>query len=151
MQPQITIMCSLGPLLTKSIALGGDGKPVSDGSACRMQAGTAVTTPAPDAATLAGKIDALSCAEAVDRKIVDCLQEFTVVMPRLSAARLHSVKHFKCDQPVPLRHSRQHVRLPDAGHAVIRTIPDSRIRQKSISGIPSMRPKYPKTTEQRAL
>jgi hypothetical protein len=65
MQAQITVMRSLGPLLTKRIALGEDGKPVSDGSACRMQAGTAVTTLAPDAATLAWKIDALSSAEAV--------------------------------------------------------------------------------------
>jgi hypothetical protein len=65
MPPQITVMRSLGPLLTKRIALGGNGKPVSDGSACRMQAGTAVTIPAPDAATLASKIDALSPAEAV--------------------------------------------------------------------------------------
>jgi hypothetical protein len=65
MQAQITVMRSLGPLLTKRIARGSDGKPVSDGSACRMQAGTAVTIPAPDAATLAGKIDTLSRAEAV--------------------------------------------------------------------------------------
>jgi ABC-type transport system substrate-binding protein len=77
----------------------------------------------------------------VDREIVDCLQEFTVVTPRLSTARLHSIKHFKCDQPIPLRHSRQHVRLPDTGHAVIRRNSDSRIRQKCISGIPSTRPK----------
>jgi hypothetical protein len=43
MSAQITVMRSLGPLLTKRIALGGDGKPVSDGSACRMQAGTIST------------------------------------------------------------------------------------------------------------
>ena len=65
MPPRITIMRSLGPLLTKSISLDSNGRPVSDGSACRMQAGTAVTTLAPDAATLAWKIDTLSCAEAV--------------------------------------------------------------------------------------
>jgi hypothetical protein len=62
---QITVMRSLGRLLTKRITLGANGKPVSDGSACRMQAGTAVTTPAPDAATLAWKIDGLSAAEAM--------------------------------------------------------------------------------------
>jgi hypothetical protein len=61
-------------------------------------------------------------------------------MPRLSLARLHRVEHFKCDPPIPLRHSRKHVRLPDAGHAVIRLIPDSGIRQKCIPGIPSTRP-----------
>jgi hypothetical protein len=82
MQAQITIMRSSGPLLTKRISLGVDGKPVSDGSACRIQAGTAVTTPAPDAATLAGKIDALSCAEAVvlgSIKGVACGQAVKVV------------------------------------------------------------------------
>jgi len=71
---------------------------------------------------------------------VDCLQEFTIVMPRLSPARLHRVEQFQCDLPIPLRHSRQHARLPDAGHAVIRTNPDSGIGQKSISGIPSTQP-----------
>jgi hypothetical protein len=65
-QPHITIMRSLNPpLLSKSIALGVDGKPVSDCSACRMQVGTALTTPAPDAATFAWKIESLSSAEAV--------------------------------------------------------------------------------------
>ena len=66
-----------------------------------------------------------SPGNAVDCEIVDCLQEFTVVMPRLSPARLHRVEHFKCDQPISLRHSRKHARLPDAGHAVIRLISDS--------------------------
>ena len=78
-----------------------------------------------------------SPGNAVDRKIVDRLQEFTVVMPRLSPARLHPVEHVKCDPPISLRHSRQHVRLPGAGHAVIRLIADSGIRQKCIPGIPS--------------
>jgi len=65
MPAQITVMRTASGLLTKRIALNVDGKPVSDGSACRMQAGTAVTTSAPDAATFAWKTDALSCAEAV--------------------------------------------------------------------------------------
>src|SRR6476660_8524137 len=82
-----------------------------------------------------------SPGNAVDREIVDCLQEFTVVMPRLSLARLHRVEHSKCDPPIPLRHSRKHVRLPDAGHAVIRLISDSGIRQKCIAGIPSTQPR----------
>ena len=71
---------------------------------------------------------------------MDGLQEFTVVMPWLSPARLRRIKHFQHDRPIALRHSRQHVRLPDAGHAVIRTKPDSGIRQKRMSGIPSTRP-----------
>src|SRR5579859_1609143 len=74
---------------------------------------------------------------AVYREVVDGFQEFTVVMPRFSPARLRRVKHFQYDRPIALRHSRRHVRLPDAGHAVIRTKPDSGIRQKSMSGIPS--------------
>jgi hypothetical protein len=54
---------------------------------------------------------------------------------------LHRVEHVKCDPPIPLRHSRQHVRLPDAGHAVIRLISDSGIRQKCMPGIPSTQPR----------
>ena len=63
-------------------------------------------------------------------------------MPGLSPARLHRVEHVKCDQPISLRHSRKHVRLRDAGHAVIRLISDSGIRQKYIPGIPSTQPNH---------
>ncbi len=97
--------------------------------------------PLPYAVPVAEFLGQCSPGNAVDREIVNCLKEFTVVMPRLSAARLHSVKHFKCDQPIPICHSRQHVRLPAAGHAVIRTKPDSGIRQKCIPGFPSTRPR----------
>jgi hypothetical protein len=62
-------------------------------------------------------------------------------MPRLSLARLYRVEYFKCDPPILLRHSRKHVRLPDTGHAVIRLISDSGIRQKCIAGIPSTQPR----------
>ena len=96
--------------------------------------------PLPYAVPFAKFFGQRSPGNAVDRKIVDCLQEFTVVTPRLSPARLHRVEHVKCDPPIPLRHSRQHVRLPDAGHAVIRLISDSGIRQKCMPGIPSTRP-----------
>lgn len=65
MPPNITVMRSLGPHLTKTISLGSNGRPVSDGSACRMHAGTAVTTPAPDASTLAWKIEQLASTEAI--------------------------------------------------------------------------------------
>jgi hypothetical protein len=58
-------MRSFEPLLTKRISLGAHGKPISEGSACRMTAGTAKTTAAPDAGTLAYKIDSLTSAEAV--------------------------------------------------------------------------------------
>jgi hypothetical protein len=54
---------------------------------------------------------------------------------------LRRAKHLQHDRPIALRHSCQHVRLPDAGHAVIRTKPDSGIRQKCMSGIPSTQPK----------
>jgi hypothetical protein len=40
---------------------------------------------------------------------------------------LRGIKHFQNDCPIALRHSRQDVRLPVAGHPVIRTKPDSRI------------------------
>jgi hypothetical protein len=62
-------------------------------------------------------------------------------VPRLSTPRLRGIKHFQHDCPIALRHSRQHVRLPVAGHAVIRTKPDSGIGQNCISGIPSTRPR----------
>jgi hypothetical protein len=53
---------------------------------------------------------------------------------------LRGIKHFQHDCPIALRHPRQRVRLPVAGHAVIRTKPDSGIGQKRRSGIPSTRP-----------
>ena len=81
-----------------------------------------------------------SPSNAVDREILDCLQEFTVVMPRFSPPRLHRVEHFKCDQPILFRHSCQHVRPPDAGHAVIRINTDSGTRQNCMAGIPSTQP-----------
>ena len=78
---------------------------------------------------------------AVYGEVVDGLEKFTVVMPRLSPARLRRIKNFQHDRPVALRHSCQHVRPSDAGHAVIRTKPDSGTRQKCMSGIPSTRPR----------
>ena len=87
-------------------------------------------------------IVARKCAPryAVHSEVVDGFQELTVIMPWLAPARLRRIKHFQHDRPIALRHSRQHVRLPDAGHAVIRTKPDSGICQKRIAGIPSTRP-----------
>ncbi len=101
---------------------------------------TEAPEPLPYAVPVAKFFGQGSPGNAVDRKIVDCLQEFTVVMPRLSLARLYRVEYFKCDPPILLRHSRKHVRLPDTGHAVIRLISDSGIRQKCIAGIPSTQP-----------
>jgi len=82
---------------------------------------------------------------------VEGFQEFTIVMPRFSPARLSSGKHLQHDRPIPFRHSRQHVRLPDAGHAVIRTKPDSGIGQKRMAGIPSTRPKVGNETDKDCL
>ena len=84
---------------------------------------------------------------AVHSEVVDGFQELTVIMPWLAPARLRRIKHFQHDRPIALRHSRQHVRLPDAGHAVIRTKPDSGICQKRIAGIPSTRPREVPSTE----
>ena len=87
---------------------------------------------------------------AVYREVVEGFQELTVIMPWLSTARLRRIEHVQHDRPIALRHSRQHVRLPDAGHAVIRTKPDSGIRQKRMSGIPSTRPrKFVKNEDRR--
>jgi hypothetical protein len=41
------------------------------------------------------------------------------------------------DRPILLLHSRLHDRLPEAGHAVIRTTLDSGMGQKGMAGIPS--------------
>jgi hypothetical protein len=46
-------------LLSKRISLSAEGKPMSDGSACRMQAGTAVVAPAADARSLASLIEGM--------------------------------------------------------------------------------------------
>ncbi len=63
----------------------------------------------------------------VHSEIVNGLEEFTVIMTRLSPAGLRRIKHLQHDRPIAFRHSRQHIRLPDAGYAVIRTKPDSGI------------------------
>lgn len=65
---------------------------------------------------------------AVDRKVVHGFEELTVIVPRLAPGRLGRIKHFQHDRPIALRHSCQHVRLPDTGHTVVRTNPDSGIR-----------------------
>ena len=100
--------------------------------------------PLPHAVPVSEFLGQCSPGYVVDREIVDCLQELTIVTPGLSSPRPHRVEHFKCDQPIPLCHSRKHVRLPDAGHAVIRTNLDSRIHQKCMTGIPSTRPSVPR-------
>jgi hypothetical protein len=72
---------------------------------------------------------------------VDCLQEFSVVISRLSPLRLHCVERFKCDHQsrsvIPVSMSGP----VNAGHAVIRISSDSGIRQKCMSGIPSTQPR----------
>ena len=76
-------------------------------------------------AILAGKCPP---GDAVNSEVVDSLEESTVVVPWLSPARLRCIEYLQRDRPIPLSHSRQHGRLPVAGHAVIRTNPDSGIR-----------------------
>ena len=97
--------------------------------------------PLPDAVPFAKFAGECAPRYAVDGEVVQGFQESTVIMPRLPPPRLRRSKHLQHDRPIALRHSRQHVRLPDAGHAVIRTKPDSGIRQKRMSGIPSTRPR----------
>jgi hypothetical protein len=103
--------------------------------------------PLPYAVPVSKFLGQCSPRNTVDREVVDCLEESTVVMPRLSSGRLHGFENLQCDHPISLRHSRQHVRLPDAGHAVIRTNPDSGIGQKCMSGIPSTRPSLAEPNE----
>lgn len=98
--------------------------------------------PLPNAVPFAKFARECTPSYAVYREVVEGFQEFTVVMPRFSPARLRRIKHFQHDRPIALRHSSQHVRPPDAGHAVIRTKPDSGIRQKCMAGIPSTQPSH---------
>ena len=96
--------------------------------------------PLPDAVPFAKLAGQRSPRYIVDREVVHGFEELAVVVPRFTPARLRRIKHFQHDCPIALRHPCQHVRLPVAGHAVIRTKPDSGIRQKCRSGIPSTRP-----------
>ena len=66
---------------------------------------TEAPEPLPYAVPVAKLIGQCPPGDTVDREIVDCLQEFSVIMSRFSPVRLHGVEHFKCDQPIPLRHS----------------------------------------------
>jgi hypothetical protein len=75
---QITVLTKLarsgdpaGALLSKRITLGLDGKPSSDGSACRMASGTAVTVAVADAAALGSLIDGLRECDALALGSVD--------------------------------------------------------------------------------
>jgi hypothetical protein len=54
-----------GALMSKRIKLGADGKPVSDGSPCRMSNGSAETMPADDAAALAKLINTMRQSQAL--------------------------------------------------------------------------------------
>jgi hypothetical protein len=54
-----------GSSLSKRIEIGPDGRPVADGSPCRMVAGTAFNASAPDAGALAGLIDAMLSSNAL--------------------------------------------------------------------------------------
>lgn len=83
--------------------------------------------PLPHAVPLAVFSGKGSSGYAVHGEVVKRLKELTVVVTRHSPAGLRGVEHLKGDRPIPLRHSRQHVRLPVAGHAVSRTMPDSGI------------------------
>ncbi len=96
--------------------------------------------PLPDAVPFAKMAGECAPRYAVYREIVDRFQEFTVVMPWLCPPRLSRIKHLQHNRPLALRQFRQHVRLPDAGHAVIRTKTDSGIGQKRMAGSPSTRP-----------
>jgi hypothetical protein len=65
-------------------------------------------TEAPEPLPYAVPVDKLigqrSPGDTVDREIVDCLQEFSVIMSRFSLVPLHCVEHFKRERPIPLRH-----------------------------------------------
>jgi hypothetical protein len=78
--------------------------------------------------------------DVVGREVVQRLQGLTVVVTRFAPARLRSVEQFQHDLPIALCHPRQHGGLLDAGHAAIRTKPDSGIPLHAIFPYPSTRP-----------
>jgi hypothetical protein len=67
------------------------------------------------------------------------LPKLTVVVPGLAAPRLRRVEHLQHDGPIVLCHSRQHGRLPVAGHAPIRRKADSGIPLPDTWSYPSTR------------
>ena len=54
-----------GALLSRRIALGTDGVPLADNSACRMARGSAINVAAPNATSLAAVIDTLGSDAAI--------------------------------------------------------------------------------------
>src|SRR6187200_156433 len=118
---------------------------------------TEAPEPLPYAVPVAKLVGQGSPGDTVDREIVDCLQEFSVIMSRFSPVRLHCVEHFKCNAPILLRHSCKHVRPPDAGHAVIRINSDSESVRNACQGfrphslIRQIRIKTQSTTQQSNL
>lgn len=83
--------------------------------------------PLPYAVPFAVLVGKRTPSDAVNRDVVNGLQEFPIVVPWLPPARLRCIEHLQRDRPIPLRHPRQHGRLPFAGHSLIRTNPDSGI------------------------
>src|SRR5579862_7950862 len=100
--------------------------------------------PLPDAVPVSEFPRQRSPCDVVDREIMQGFQKPAVVVARFTAARLHSVEHLQNDRPVLLRHSRQHGRLPVAGHASIRRKGDSGIPLPDTWPYPSTRPRIRK-------
>jgi hypothetical protein len=74
-----------GNLLSKRISLGPDNRPVSDGSFCRMAAGTAVNVPAPDSGTLAALIDSMAPCNALALGRISNVNGLTVNLVTVAA------------------------------------------------------------------
>ncbi|CAH2605680.1 protein of unknown function (plasmid) [Rhodovastum atsumiense] len=70
-------------------------------------------------------------------EIMHRFQKFPVVVLGLATARLSRVENLQHDRLVLFRHARP----SNAGDAVIRRMPNQRIGQNRMSGIPSIGPK----------
>jgi hypothetical protein len=88
----------------------------------------------PNAVALAEFSLQSAACDAMCCEVVHCLQKFRVVVTMVTTPRSRRVKHLQHDRPILLRHPRQHHRLPDTDHAVIRTRYDSKIAQILMSG-----------------
>src|SRR5579859_1341724 len=96
--------------------------------------------PLPDAVPVAELRRQSPPGNVMDCEIVQCRQKLTIVMARFSAARLSRIERLQRDRPILFRHSRQHDRLPVAGHASIRRKADSGIPLRDTSLYPSTGP-----------
>jgi hypothetical protein len=99
--------------------------------------------PLPDAVPLSELGRQSPPGNAVNREKMQRFQKLTVIVAGFASTGLRRVEHLQRDGPILLRHSRQHGRLPVAGHASIRRKGDSGIPLRDTWSYPSTGPSLP--------